>query len=83
MTKLRWLLLVLLLAAAWVGRTLWLAGVFRTLEPHFAGHCTEVAGIPGPEDLTIHPRTGVAYVSACDRFALERGESPRSRSFLA
>jgi arylesterase/paraoxonase len=77
MTRLRWLLLVVLLVAAWLARTLWLAGVFRTLEPHFAGHCTEVAGIPGPEDLTIHPRTGVAYVSACDRFAVERGESPR------
>ena len=77
MTGFRWLLLVVLLATLWLARTLWLAGVFRTLEPHFAGHCTEVAGIPGPEDLTIHPRTGVAYVSACDRFAVERGESPR------
>jgi arylesterase/paraoxonase len=77
MTGRRWLALVVLLAAAWLARTLWLAGVFRTLEPHFAGRCTEVAGIPGPEDLTIHPRTGVAYVSACDRFALARGESPR------
>ena len=77
MTGLRLLLLIVLLVAAWLARTLWLGGVFRTLEPHFAGRCTEVAGIPGPEDLTIHPRTGVAYVSACDRFALERGESPR------
>ena len=77
MTGFRWLLLIVLLVAAWLARTLWLGGVFRTLEPHFAGRCSEVAGIPGPEDLTIHPRTGVAYVSACDRFALERGESPR------
>ncbi len=77
MHRFRWLLLVVILVAVWLARTLWLAGVFRTLEPHFAGRCSEVAGIPGPEDLTIHPRTGVAYVSACDRFALERGESPR------
>jgi arylesterase/paraoxonase len=77
MTRIRWLVLVLFLAGAWLGRTLYLAGAFRSLEPHFAGRCSEVAGVPGPEDLTIHPRTGVAYVSACDRFALERGEAPR------
>lgn len=77
MTGFRWLLLILLLVAAWLARTLWLGGLFRTLEPHFGGRCTEVTGIPGPEDLTIHPRTGVAYISSCDRFALERGESPR------
>jgi arylesterase/paraoxonase len=77
MTGFRWLLVILLLAAVWLARTLWLAGAFATVEPHFAGRCTEVGGVPGPEDLTIHPRTGVAYVSACDRFALERGETPR------
>jgi arylesterase/paraoxonase len=57
---------VVALFAAWV---LWLlnaAGEFRTLAPHFDGTCTPVTGLVGTEDLTIHPRTGVAYLSSCD-----------------
>jgi len=36
------------------------------LAPHFDGTCAQVAGLVGTEDLTIHPRTGVAYLSSCD-----------------
>jgi arylesterase/paraoxonase len=65
--------LVVIVAAA-VLRTLWLAGQFRTLEPHFDGTCVPVEGIAGAEDITIHPRTGVAYLSAYDRRAAQAGE---------
>lgn len=57
---------VVALIGAWL---LWLlneAGEFRALTPHFAGTCKAVTGLVGSEDLTIHPRTGVAYVSSCD-----------------
>jgi arylesterase/paraoxonase len=57
---------VVALVAAWF---LWLlnaTGEFRTLAPHFDGTCTPVTGLVGTEDLTIHPRTGVAYLSSCD-----------------
>jgi len=54
-------------------RIVWIGGVFRTIEPHFAGHCHLVPGPVGPEDLTIHPQTGVAYISASDRRALFAG----------
>lgn len=68
------LALVALLVLGWGLRTLWLGGVFRSLEPHFEGRCITVAGVPGPEDLTLHPERQVAYVSSYDRAAVERGE---------
>ena len=57
--------------------TLWLAGQFKVLEPHFEGSCRFVRGVVGPEDITIHPGTGVAYISSVDRRALRRGEPGR------
>lgn len=66
---------VLLLLAAFVGRTLWSAGAFRRISPHFAGTCREVRGVVGPEDIVVHPRTRVAYVAGYDRRAAERGEA--------
>jgi arylesterase/paraoxonase len=49
------------------------AGQFKTIEPHFSGECKAVGGVVGPEDITVHPRTGVALVSACDRRAVQEG----------
>ena len=65
---------LVLLAGGFVGRTLYLAGAFRSIEPHFAGTCELVRGAVGPEDLTVHPKTGVVYVAAYDRRAADRGE---------
>src|SRR5262250_1332306 len=62
------------------GFAVWLfdaAGEFKRLEPHFDGTCRTVAGVVGAEDITIHPRTGVAYLSACDRRAALAGGPPR------
>jgi arylesterase/paraoxonase len=63
------LAVVILLALFWVLQLLWASGAFKPLEPHFAGTCREVGGVIGPEDITIHPRTGVAYISGYDRRA--------------
>ena len=52
-------------------------GAFKTLAPHFAGSCQPVAGLLGPEDVTIHPRTGVAYLSGYDRRAAFAGGAAR------
>lgn len=46
------------------------AGVFSTIEPHFAGQCTRVDGVVGAEDITIDVETGMAYISAMDRRTL-------------
>jgi arylesterase/paraoxonase len=66
-------LLVVILVAAWVVHLYWVAGQFKTIEPHFSGTCKAVPGVAGPEDITIHPKTGVAFVSACDRRAIQEG----------
>jgi len=55
---------------------LWSAGQFKTIEPHFAGTCNIISGVVGVEDITIHPITGIAYISSCDRRAVSAGESP-------
>jgi arylesterase/paraoxonase len=69
------LLLIVLVVAGRVGLLLWRAGTFRSIAPHFAGNCRLVKGAVGPEDLTIHPRTGIALISAADRRADMRGEA--------
>jgi arylesterase/paraoxonase len=56
-----------LVVAVFAARIMWFGGVFRTIVPHFAGQCHLVTGPVGAEDLTIHPKTGVAYISASDR----------------
>jgi arylesterase / paraoxonase len=68
------LLILSLLVAAWVFDLLWSAGQFKTIEPHFAGKCNPVVGLIGAEDITIHPQTGIAYISACDRRAVSNGQ---------
>lgn len=77
MRGVRWLGLglgaLVLLAAAGALEIYAAAGQLATLEPHFDGRCTVVRGAVGPEDITIHPRTGVAYVSASDRRAAFAG----------
>jgi len=66
---------VLMLAAGgWFVHLLWSAGQFKTLEAHYAGKCTPITGVAGPEDITIHPETGVAYISASDRRGVTRGK---------
>lgn len=65
-----------IVAAVIGGWFVWLlnaAGQFKTLTPHFDGICTAIPGIVGAEDLTIHPRIGVAYLSSCDRRAVFAG----------
>ena len=68
------ILILVLAAAGWFVHLLWSTGQFKTLEPHFAGECTPITGVVGPEDITIHPQTGVAYISASDWRATAQGQ---------
>lgn len=74
--KIKFLLpILLLLIIGWrVIDTLRHAGEFKTLKPHFNGSCQKIAGVVGAEDITIHPQTGVAFISSSDRRAIFRGE---------
>jgi arylesterase/paraoxonase len=68
---------VAIMVAVVAGWFVWLlnaAGEFRTLTPHFDGTCTAVPGVVGAEDLTIHPQTGIAYISSYDRRAVMAGK---------
>jgi len=71
------LLVLVIIVAGWVVHLLWSAGQFKTIEPHFAGTCRTIRGVVGAEDITIHPVTGRAYISVCDRRALMEGKSAR------
>lgn len=47
-----------------VGKTLYNAGVFTNIKPHFNGPVTEINGFTGAEDITIDKATGLALVSS-------------------
>ncbi|MGH7789734.1 MAG: strictosidine synthase family protein [Candidatus Binatia bacterium] len=65
--------LVLASVGGFTLRTLWRAGAFRSIEPHFAGRCRLIEGAVGSEDLTIDERSGRAYISSTDRRAAMAG----------
>jgi arylesterase/paraoxonase len=76
MKKLKIAAIIIALAVIWrVIDTIRHAGEFKTINPHFAGQCQKIGGVVGAEDITIHPQTGVAFISSSDRRALLRGES--------
>ena len=78
MKKLALVALVLLALLAWfVLDTLRAAGHFKTIEPHFDGSCRPIGGMPGPEDITVHPDSGVAFISSTDRRAQRAGQPVR------
>jgi arylesterase/paraoxonase len=58
------------LLAGFIVSTMYSAGVFLDIKPHFGGMCTRVDGVIGAEDITIDPDTGIAYISAMDRRTL-------------
>lgn len=69
------ILAVVVLVGGWVLSILYRAGTFRRIQPHFNGTCALIEGPIGPEDITIDPRTKVAYVSASDRRAFFAGKA--------
>ncbi len=62
-----WLKILLGLIAViivFVGKTLYNAGVFTTIKPHFNGSVTEIGGFTGAEDITIDKAKGFALISS-------------------
>jgi len=74
-------IVLLVLIAGWLVHLLWSTGSFKTITPHFAGICRPVRGVVGTEDITIHPKTGMAYLSVCDWRALKAGKNARGGIF--
>jgi len=48
-------------------KTFYDAGEFREIKPHFKGQSQSISGVLSSEDITIHPRTGLAFISSADR----------------
>ncbi|UCH22196.1 MAG: SMP-30/gluconolactonase/LRE family protein [Deltaproteobacteria bacterium] len=71
------LVVLIIIIGSWIGYLFWSAGQFKTIKPHFAGECKQVTGVIGAEDITIHPKSGIAYISACDRRAVNAGKPGR------
>lgn len=72
----KFLLLVGAVAALLAGYALYLAnaaGEFRSLAGQPYGQCQQIPGMPGSEDITIHPRGRFAYISSDDRRAVING----------
>lgn len=49
------------------------AGEFRSVDNLHPGECRKIPGVPGPEDITLHPAWEVALVSSFDRRAAMDG----------
>lgn len=58
--------LIVVLVVALVVRTYYFAGEFMAIKPHYDGTCIRLDGLRGPEDITIDPKTGIAFISAGD-----------------
>ncbi len=74
----RWIVICVLAGvlamAGWFVDLLWSAGQFKKIDAHFEGRCRQIEGVVGPEDISIHPKTGIAYISSCDRRAAAGGQ---------
>jgi arylesterase / paraoxonase len=70
------LLIIIVLGTYVVFAILIPSGMFKTIEPHFAG-TVRVMELPvaGPEDITIDQQTGVAFISVDDRRANRNSNS--------
>lgn len=48
-------------------KTFYDAGEFKTVSPHCNGQCQPISGVLSSEDITIHPQSGLAFISSDDR----------------
>ncbi|HEY0105973.1 MAG TPA: SMP-30/gluconolactonase/LRE family protein [Rhizomicrobium sp.] len=63
-------ILVAVLVVGAAVRTLIAYGVFTAVTPGFGGRCTAIATPPGPQDIAVDEKSGLAFVSVFDRRAL-------------
>jgi arylesterase/paraoxonase len=61
--------IMILVAGLLVLRTVWKSGAFKTLQYGFDGTTQHLDGLAGVEDITIDQTTGIAFLSASDRWS--------------
>ncbi len=64
---------IIVLLLAFLVRTFWVAGEFKTIQPHSDYQGVQVK-CAGPEDVDIDVENGIAYISSSDRRAAMKGE---------
>ena len=64
-------------------KTLRDAGEFKEIAPHFSGECKVMPGVLSSEDITIHYKTGVAFISSDDRRPLFQGKKAQAGAIHA
>jgi arylesterase/paraoxonase len=57
------------------------AGQWKELVPVALPRCEQVGGVPGPEDITIERKSGIAFISSFDRRAALAGNPRRGGIF--
>lgn len=67
--KIKWILLLLLiLLIGLIIKTMYDAGSFKTIEPHFEGkEIITYTNVAGPEDLDVDDESGLLFISSTDR----------------
>lgn len=48
-------------------KTYYNAGEFKEIAPHFNAECKAISGVLSSEDITVDPKTGMAFISSADR----------------
>ena len=61
------LIVLALLVAGLIVKTYYDAGEFKKINPHFNAECKAISGVLSSEDITIDPKTGMAFISSADR----------------
>jgi arylesterase / paraoxonase len=70
-------IIILLFLGIYLTNTLYQSGFFKTVENHFDGTTQKINGLKGVEDITIDQATGIAFLSADDRWAFRlKNQSP-------
>jgi len=75
------MLALILLAGTYVLYLANEAGEFRAVDNTYPGQCRQVPGLPGSEDITIHPNGLFAYISSDDRRAVMAGTPSPGKIF--
>ncbi len=58
------------------------AGEFKAIQSIGGEDCRLITGVLSSEDITIHPQTGMAFISSDDRRAFVQGKSPKNGAIL-
>lgn len=61
------LIVLALVVGGLIVKTYYDAGEFKEIAPHFNAECKAISGVLSSEDITIDPKTGLAFISSADR----------------